>query len=298
MSWNSTIAGSAAPLQRTSCRTLTKTSLPVRPSFCVTSAIVDVRSTASPTRTGDRNSQFWVGNNLADFHHSRGNVGYAIPIQEQAIEAARALGFHSSAGFPEYAHMLLNYGRIDDARAAWDRVVADDHETEPQNLAREMILDALFVWANDPDEAVRRLRTHLAQAGELGARRSVFFIVLHLGRMALGTGDMDAAREAAAIAREEQQTAPDDRFVAAATQWVSAIADADDPSAGEAVASAAAHFEEQGYNLLAANAYSDATILAERHGRPEAQEYRARARALYEATSGVPILEALRSGVR
>jgi tripartite-type tricarboxylate transporter receptor subunit TctC len=48
MSWNSTMAGSAAPLQRTSCRTLTKTSLPVRPSLPDTSAIVDVRSTVLP----------------------------------------------------------------------------------------------------------------------------------------------------------------------------------------------------------------------------------------------------------
>src|SRR4030095_15594838 len=58
MSWNSTIEGSAEPLQRTSSRTFTKTSLPVRPSLTDTSAMVDVRSTASPTRTGARNSNW------------------------------------------------------------------------------------------------------------------------------------------------------------------------------------------------------------------------------------------------
>jgi hypothetical protein len=58
MSWNSTIAGSADPLQRTSWRTFTNTSWPVRPSLTVTSAMVDVRSTASPTFTGERNSNW------------------------------------------------------------------------------------------------------------------------------------------------------------------------------------------------------------------------------------------------
>jgi class 3 adenylate cyclase/tetratricopeptide (TPR) repeat protein len=248
-------------------------------------------------RTGDWNSQFWVGNNLADFHHSRGNIRDAIVIQEQAIDAARALGFHSSAGMPEYAHMLLHAGRFDDARAAWDQVVADEHETEPQNQAREMILDALFRWANDPEDAVRRLRTGLARARENAPPRSLYFIILHLARMALRTGDVDGIREAAAAARELEEASPADGFAGAVSRWVDGIADADDPSAGAAVAEAAADLEAVGWRLLAAHAYSDATLLADRHRRPEGHDWAARARARYEESSTVPILEALRSSV-
>ena len=52
------MAGAAAPLQRNSCRTLTKTSRPLRPSLLRTSSMVLVRATASPTRTGLRNSNW------------------------------------------------------------------------------------------------------------------------------------------------------------------------------------------------------------------------------------------------
>ncbi|HET9417412.1 MAG TPA: adenylate/guanylate cyclase domain-containing protein [Candidatus Limnocylindria bacterium] len=249
-------------------------------------------------RTGDRNAQYWVGNNLADFHHSRANVRDAIAIQEQALAAARALGFHRSAGVPEYAHMLLNAGRFDDARAAWEEVLADDHETEPQNLARQIILDAIFRWETDPDDAVRRLRTGLARAEDTSGGRSVFFIILHLARMALRTGDHDGVREAAAAAVERHADAPDDQFVGMATRWVSGLARPDDPSAPADVAAAAADLEAGGWRLLSANAYSDATLLADRLRLPEGQKWAARARDLYEAASAVPVLEALRSTVR
>src|SRR5437868_2289788 len=58
MSGNSTSAGSVASLQRTSWRTFTNTSLPVRPSLIETSSMVEVRATRSPTRIGERNSNW------------------------------------------------------------------------------------------------------------------------------------------------------------------------------------------------------------------------------------------------
>lgn len=52
MSWTLTSTGSAAPLQRTSCRTLTSASGPLRPGLLDTSAMVEVRSTRSPRQSG------------------------------------------------------------------------------------------------------------------------------------------------------------------------------------------------------------------------------------------------------
>ena len=247
-------------------------------------------------RTGDRNGQYWIGNNLADFHHSRGNVGDAIAIQEQAIEASRALGFHPSNGMPEYAHMLLHAGRFDDARAAWNEVLADEHEIEPQNLARNTILDALFQWPTDPEEAMRRLRAGVVRARETEGP-SLLFIAVHLGRMGVRTGEGQAVREAATMGHEVQLKAPENRFTRALVQWLDGLAaDADaGPSADQTVARAAADLEADGWRLLAANAYSDATLLADQLRNPEGNEWSARARALYEAASAVPLLEVLRS---
>jgi hypothetical protein len=55
MSWNSVMATLELPSRRISWRTLTKTSGPVRPDFSVTSWMVEIRITASPTRTGSWN---------------------------------------------------------------------------------------------------------------------------------------------------------------------------------------------------------------------------------------------------
>ena len=52
MSWTLTSPGSAAPWQRTSCRTLTNASGPLRPGLLDTSAMVEVRSTRSPRQSG------------------------------------------------------------------------------------------------------------------------------------------------------------------------------------------------------------------------------------------------------
>ena len=50
--------------------------------------------------------------------------------------------------------------------------------------------------------------------------------------------------------------------------------------------------------LLAADAYSDATLIGDKVRLPDATEWAARARELYERASAVPVLEALRSRVR
>ncbi len=55
MSWNSVSATAASSFARISCRTFTNTSGPVRPDFSFTLSIVDVRVTASPTRSGSWN---------------------------------------------------------------------------------------------------------------------------------------------------------------------------------------------------------------------------------------------------
>ncbi|MDQ2674608.1 MAG: AAA family ATPase, partial [Chloroflexota bacterium] len=249
-------------------------------------------------RTGDRNAQYWIGTNLADFHHTRGNLRDAIRIQEQALDAARSLGFQRSTGIPQYTHMLLNGGRFDDARASWQTLVTDDRETEPQNLGRNIILEALFRWADDPDDAVQFLRSHLTTTGETAGWRNALIVVMHLARMALRTGFIEGIREAADAARKAAEAAPDDRFVTALDRWVHALIHPDQAASATEVAAVAASLEADGWLMLASGAYGDATLIADQLRLPEGHEWAARARSLHEQMSSVPVLEAIRSSVR
>jgi hypothetical protein len=122
-----------------------------------------------------------------------------------------------------------------------------------------------------------------------------------LARMALRAGDADALQAAAALADEVPEAAVGNPLTLALSGWLRALARAqngDDPgdAANEVVAAADA-LEAAGLRLLTADALSDATLLADRYRLPQGNEWSARARALYESASAVPVLDALRSGV-
>jgi hypothetical protein len=217
-------------------------------------------------------------------------------MQEQAIEAAAAIGLHRNSGLPEYTHMLLQAGRFDEARAAWARVQADEHDTEPQGLAREYVLDSLFAWLDDPPSAIAILRAGIARVRERGGDQGLLFLAIHLGRMGFRLRDSDAIAEAAAAANEYLAMNPTSRLVISLTRWIEAMADQrGEATAAREVATAAADLEDQGWMLLAANAYTDAALLADRLGLPERDEWRARADAIYEGSAAVSVLDELRS---
>ena len=124
--------------------------------------------------------------------------------------------------------------------------------------------------------------------------QSMELLAVYLARMGLRAGDSDAVAEAMALAGDVPEAAIENRFVAALTRWLAAI------SAGDAreIAAAADVLESVGWRLLAADALSDATLIADRHRLPEGNDWSARARAIYQEASAVPLLDALRSPVR
>lgn len=63
------------------------------------------------------------------------------------------------------------------------------------------------------------------------------------------------------------------------------------------IVAAAEDLEAEGWRMLSADAYADATLLADRHRLPGGNEWSARSRAAYERMSAVPLLDALRSRV-
>ncbi|HJP72448.1 MAG TPA: adenylate/guanylate cyclase domain-containing protein [Candidatus Limnocylindria bacterium] len=251
-------------------------------------------------RTGDHNARFWVGSNLADFYHGRGRLPEAIATREEALEAARRVGLQPTAGLEGYAFTLISAGRFDDARAVWERIQNTEHVVEPQHAATEAVVDALLLWPHDPADAIRRIRDGIVTTREAMRGEGLDLLTFYLSRMGLKAGDADAVRDAAALADElpDAATVP---FTTSLARWFRAVAReqaGDDPAgAVREIVDAAEDLEAQGWRLLAADAFADATFLADRHRLPGGNEWSARARAIYESGSAVPVLDALRSSV-
>jgi hypothetical protein len=197
--------------------------------------------------------------------------------------------------------MLLSAGRFDDARAVWERIEGSDHVVEPQHAPVMACVDAVLRWANDRSDAIRNLRESVSRLQTNQKGVDLELVSYFLARMGLRAGDTDAVRAAAALADEAPETAVGNPLTLALARWLRALAraqDTDDP--GEAIRDvvvAADELEAAGMRLLAADALSDATLLADRHRLPEGNEWSARARALYEISSAVPVLDALRGRV-
>jgi tetratricopeptide (TPR) repeat protein len=252
-------------------------------------------------RTGDHNAQFWIGSNLADFYHGHGRLPQAIATQEEAMEAAQRIGLQPTSGLPGYAHMLLNAGRFDDARAVWERIDRTDHVVEPQHTALEGVIDAILRWPRDSADAISRVRKTMTRVREDVNGQSMDLLAFYLARMALRAEDTEAVREAAALAAEVTEAAVGNPLSLALARWIEGLARAQDTDdvtgAVQDVVAASDELRANGLILLAADALSDATLLADRHRLPGGNELSARARALYESSSAVPLLDALRSSV-
>jgi tetratricopeptide (TPR) repeat protein len=251
-------------------------------------------------RSGDYNGQFWIGSNLADFYHGHGRLLDAIATQEEALEAARHVGLQQTAGLPGYAHMLLSAGRFDDARAVLERIAQSDHVVEPQHAAVMAAVDAVLRWRDDPGDAIRRIRQGISTVRDTTGGEALDLLGFYLARMGLRAGDADAIRDAAALADEFPDTVAT-AFTIQLARWFKAIARAEeggDPAtAANEIVAAAEDLEAAGWRLLSADAYADATLLADRHRLPGGNEWSARSRASYERMSAVPLLDALRSRV-
>ncbi len=255
-------------------------------------------------RTGDRTAQYWTGNNLADFYHGSGRLSEAIPIQEEAIEAARYIGYQPTMGLPEYAHLLFYAGRFEEARAVAEQIAITEHDVEPQNEGIEAVVQALARWADDPTGAIRRLRATVTMIRTQGPSHSLDLVAVYLARMGLRAGDSGATTEAAGLAAGLPELAIGNRTMMALARWVTGIAQAaggtgdQDGGAAREIAAAGEQLVARGWLGIAADAFADAALIAERVGLPEAAEWADQSRALYEASSAVPMLDTMRSGVR
>ena len=241
----------------------------------------------------------FLGNNLSELYAIRGKLAEALPLHREAIAAAQAIGMRASSGLDGLARTLLNLGRFDEARETWQQANEAEPVREPQDRADAAMLDATFAWADDPARGIRRLRD-ADDARQSGWPVYVFEILTTLGRMAVRAGDTEAAEYAAAIVRDPRpgETFGIEAFIDATSAWSEGLANPDRAAGARSAADAAATFEEYDFPLRAADAYTDAALLAERAELPEdAARWRARAEELYASCSAVPVLDRIRESV-
>ena len=254
---------------------------------------------ARARRSGARMSVAFLGNNLSELYAIRGRLAEALPLHHEAIAAAQAIGMRASSGLDGLAKTLLELGRFDEARETWQQANEAEPVREPQDRADAAMLDAIFAWAEDPAQGIRRLRD-ADDARQAGWPVYVFEILTTLGRMAVRAGDSDAAEYAAAIVRDPRpgETFGIEAFSVATSSWIEGLANPDRAAGARAVAGAAATFEEYELPLRSADAYTDAALLAERGELPaDAARWRARAEELYAPCSAVPVLDRIRASI-
>jgi tetratricopeptide (TPR) repeat protein len=226
-----------------------------------------------------------------------GRLTEALGLHEEAIAAAASMGMRPSSGLDSLAITLLNLGRFEEARDAWQRANDAEPVREPQDRADATMLDAIFAWADDPHRAMQRLR-NADDARQAGWPAYAFQIMATLGRMALRVGDAETAAYAARIIRTPGPTQAFgiEDFHAASIAWSGGLIDPDAAAGARAVASAATVFEKHRFPLRAADAYTDAALIAERAGqRQDAARWQARADEIYASCSAVPVLDRIRA---
>jgi len=254
---------------------------------------------ARARRSGDRMAQAYLSNNLAEMYARQGRLTEALPLHHEALAAARAIGMRAGGGQDALATTLLLLGRFGEAREAWRVATEAEPVRESQARADAAALDAIFAWAEDPARAIGLL-LDAADARQSGWPPYVFEVLINAGRMAMRVGDVESAAAAAAIVRQPRpgETFGIEQVADASIAWADGLANPDPAAGGRAVASAAVILEKLQMPVRAADAYTDAALLANRAGLgADAARWQARADELYASCSAVPVLDRIRGSV-
>jgi hypothetical protein len=167
-------------------------------------------------------------------------------------------------------------------------------QAEPQAIIYEALMEALIEWPTDPTTAAKRIA---AAAESSDAAPASLLDAAPAGiRMALRADESSAMGDLT------------ERFLHVADRCTGPVVEIqrrgcralrEEPAqAITALAEVATAFERIEYPLPAADTWADAAFLADRLGRTEdVREFVARARALYEACSAIPMLGDVPPGI-
>ncbi len=238
-------------------------------------------------RSMDHEMAAWIGANVADFLSFEGRLDEALTYAEGSIVAARAVGEVGliAQGLKGRAWVRLAMGDPAGARADIEESRRSASSVEPQAAIYDTLIDALFLWPDDPAAACRSFSeslhgTDVATASHADAAPTA-------ARMALRIGDASSL-ETSVAAFLDIAARCDGPIRALQRRWMEALMG--ESATGSATLRAVAdEFEAIGYRLPAADCHADAALLAARAGLdPAADE--AEARRLYAACGAVPLL--------
>lgn len=240
-------------------------------------------------RSTDRQSVFWLSSNLAGTYSAMGRLAEALPLHEESMAAADALGL-VRAGVPEYALTLMRIGRVTEARDVWEAARIVEEHPEPQMVPWWGLLDALTTWPDDPSASLAHLRPAVEEAHAAGAISNLTTAAIYLGRMAARAGDAAALQVARRVLSETGVSASSNAKGAHGA-WISGLVDADGARGARTIAATAETLAESGDRLNAADAFADAAWLGKQADVPDAAAWAGRADELYRECSAVPLLE-------
>ncbi len=247
-------------------------------------------------RSLDHTSTSWIVQNRADLLVMVGRFPEALADAEEALAEARLIGepgrIQGCLGERAWVrfHVGDRQGASDDLAEA--RTV--EGQAEPQAIIYEALMDALIEWPSDPVSAARRMQV---AAESPDAAPASLLDAAPIGiRMAYRADEATALHALVEryLSVAERTTGPVRRLE---RRWFSALLEAPDVALAQ-IKEVAAGFEAIAFPGQAADAWADAAWVAARlEDAEEAAALAAKARALYAACSGVPMLGDMPAGV-
>ena len=239
-------------------------------------------------RSLDHTTTSWIVQNRADLLTIVGRLPEALADAEEALAEARLIGEPGriQGCLGERAWVRFHTGDREGAAADVAQSRINQGQAEPQAIIYDALLDALSEWPADPSTAARRISI---AAGSPDIAPASLLDAAPVGiRMGL-RADESAMR--ALIERflrvAERTTGP---FTELECRWFSALLEPPDVAL-PAVMDVASAFGAIDYPYQAADAWTDAALLAQRLGRSDEVGVLAlKAQALYAACSGMPML--------
>jgi len=238
-------------------------------------------------RSVDHASASWIAQNIADLLSIAGRLPEALPYVDEAIADAQTVGEGSrlAMSLGQRAFTRLSTGDAAGARSDRADSLSATSVVEPQAAIYYSMLDALFLWPDDPSAACRLLSEAL-HSPDL-APPSVLEAGPVAARMALRLGDRSSLESSVAAFTPVAELCGGP-VRALQRRWMAALLG--EPAIGcLALRAVADDFEAIGYPLPAADCHADAAVLAER-GRLDPALDLAEARRRYAACGAVPLL--------
>ncbi|HVQ23416.1 MAG TPA: AAA family ATPase, partial [Candidatus Saccharimonadia bacterium] len=247
-------------------------------------------------RSLDHTATSWIVQNRAILLIMVGRLPEALADAEEALAEARLIGEPGriQGCLGERTWVRLHMGDRAGAIADLAQARTIEGQAEPQAIIWEALMDALIEWPSDPVTAARRIQ--VAADSPDAAPASLLEAAPAGIRMAFRADESTAmhALSERFLHVADRCTGP---VVEIQRRGFRALLEGPTEAIPE-LASVATAFERIDYPLPAADAWADAAFIAERLGRAEdAQACVAKARALYEACSAIPMLGDVPAGI-